>query len=181
MNGNTLSPLDLQSFESKIDVSGDCYLWTGCRNSEGYGMFRGKRAHRIALERKLGRPIHVGHLACHTCIRHRHCVNPAHLYEGTPKSNMEDRTRDGTFQPKGRPRNKITPAQVIAIRSDTRGSYAIAQEYGLDSSYVRALRRGKFHPTSHPPGTDTPGSSSLSGASPLTASEVPTEPASHDS
>jgi hypothetical protein len=46
-------------------------------------------AHRIALERKLGRPIKPGYQALHTCDR-KSCVNPDHLYEGTPENNIHD-------------------------------------------------------------------------------------------
>jgi hypothetical protein len=53
---------------------------------------KGKRiyAHRVALERKLGRPINPGFLACHHCDWPS-CVNPDHLYEGTRLDNAEDR------------------------------------------------------------------------------------------
>jgi hypothetical protein len=54
----------------------------------------GKRfkMHRLALERKLGRPIKPGYLACHTCDW-KSCVNPDHLYEGTYSDNQRDRVQ----------------------------------------------------------------------------------------
>jgi hypothetical protein len=45
---------------------------------------------RIALERKLGRPIRPGFCALHNCD-YALCVNPDHLYEGTKKDNAQDR------------------------------------------------------------------------------------------
>jgi hypothetical protein len=45
--------------------------------------------HRLALERKLGRPIRPGLLALHQCDC-KPCVNPDHLYEGTPSNNTRD-------------------------------------------------------------------------------------------
>jgi hypothetical protein len=46
-------------------------------------------AHRLALERKLGRPIKPGLCALHTCDC-KSCVNPDHLYEGTYTDNLLD-------------------------------------------------------------------------------------------
>jgi hypothetical protein len=46
--------------------------------------------HRLALERKLGRPIKPGFKALHTCDC-KSCVNPNHLYEGTQGDNVRDR------------------------------------------------------------------------------------------
>ena len=48
------------------------------------------KVHRLALERKLGRPIKPGFFALHLCDN-KSCVNPDHLYEGTDKDNQQDR------------------------------------------------------------------------------------------
>lgn len=48
------------------------------------------KMHRVALERKLGRPIETGKFALHTCDN-KSCMNPDHLYEGTRKDNAQDR------------------------------------------------------------------------------------------
>jgi hypothetical protein len=56
------------------------------------------RAHCIALERKLGRPIQPGFQALHTCDC-KSCVNQEHLYEGTYGDNVLDRwARDPEFR-----------------------------------------------------------------------------------
>lgn len=78
---------------SKIDASGDCWLWMGERNGKGYGRLpvrKGDRvrlqtAHRLVWEILCG-PIPPGHQLDHLC-RVRLCVNPDHLEPVPPRVN----------------------------------------------------------------------------------------------
>ena len=91
-------------FWPKVDKHGpdDCWLWTASTDQDGYGLITvrvrvgrhvKKRAHRLAWEWANGRK--PGHnKVCHTCDNPR-CVNPAHLWLGTNKQNMEDAKRKG--------------------------------------------------------------------------------------
>lgn len=94
---------NLAALEANTDKSrgpGGCWLWMGKREG-GYGVLKsGARAHRVALAATgalIGRwPV------CHHCDN-RACVNPAHLYVGTPKSNVRDaQTRGRLVTPLGR-------------------------------------------------------------------------------
>lgn len=68
---------------------GECWVWTGRQNRNGYGRlhYQGdeKMAHRVAYEVFTG-PIPEGMLLDHRC-RTRCCVNPAHLEPVTHSVN----------------------------------------------------------------------------------------------
>lgn len=79
-----------ERFWSKVDKSGDCWLWTKALDPAGYAFIgidgQGVRAHRWAWESVNG-PIPEGLEIDHLC-RVRHCVNPDHLEPVTHAENM---------------------------------------------------------------------------------------------
>jgi hypothetical protein len=73
-----------ERFWSKVQTTPTCWIWTGSRNPNGYGILSiakpaGGRttvgAHRVAYELLVGP---IAHELDHLC-RVRHCVNPAHM------------------------------------------------------------------------------------------------------
>lgn len=111
---------DLEHYTDKSGGPDACWLWTGKLSSAGYGSlyFRGSYvAHRAALGFS-GVKLTHGDVVCHTCDN-RKCVNPAHLYVGTPKMNVRDAWVRGRLpgQSGGRKPNSL---EVIARRQTRR-------------------------------------------------------------
>lgn len=80
-------------FWAKVDISGDCWLWSGAIYAEsGYGRLSFQRkalgAHRVAWQLVNG-PIPDGMLVCHRCDNPP-CVRADHLFLGTQSDNIAD-------------------------------------------------------------------------------------------
>lgn len=147
---------DLQTidgpFWSKVDSRGhnDCWPWVASIYRNGYGQFSsGHRypqlktplAHRAAWILSNG-PIPDGLQVLHRCDN-RICVNPSHLFLGTLADNMVDMVAKGRqAHPIGsrNGRTKLTEAQVLAIRADTRPSRTISAEYGVGQTLVSRIK-----------------------------------------
>jgi predicted DNA binding protein len=107
-------------FEKYIDKSGECWLWTGYCNNNGYGKFRydGENwySHRFAYFLANGELPASPLIVRHKC-RSRNCVNPDHLESGTPSENQLDRVRDETdIRGAKHPNSKLTEEQVREIQ-----------------------------------------------------------------
>lgn len=78
------------SIDRSGDTSGDCWVWTGSRTSEGYGRLLvfgvHYTAHRVSYELHHG-PIPDGLVLDHLC-RNVSCVNPDHLEPVTDAENV---------------------------------------------------------------------------------------------
>lgn len=79
----------------------ECINWPGARDKKGYGYVsiggKMKRAHRVALAKKLGRELTRDEQTLHSC-HNPSCVNPTHLRVGTvAENNREARARRSTL------------------------------------------------------------------------------------
>lgn len=89
-----------ERFWEKVQKSDGCWLWTGAKNSRGYGVFtvmrRAFKAHRWSYAQSKG-AIAEKMDVCHTCDTPL-CVRPDHLFAGTRRENMQDASRKGRLK-----------------------------------------------------------------------------------
>lgn len=149
-----------ERFWAKVSIPPDvitgCWNWTGGLNKYGYGKFgyggsgHSRGAHRWVFEHLKG-PIPRGMFICHHCDNPA-CVNPAHLFLGTPKDNTRDMMAKGRMRGPAvdptirRPRGveqahaKLNAASVLEIRAlADRGvpRTQLAQQFGVCLTLIR--------------------------------------------
>ncbi len=139
-----------------VDEETGCWVWNKFTH-KGYGKvgtrINGKPlqrpASRVALAMKLERDIPDGMLACHTCDNPP-CVNPDHLYEGTPKENtrdMHERGRSGDAQRLGglatRALSTWDALQIRALASIGVTYTELSSRFGVSKDTVNGIVLGR--------------------------------------
>lgn len=140
-------------FWSKVDRRGpdECWLWQASTQTSGYGQMnlgRGRvwLAHRFSFLVSRGN-IPKGLFVCHTCDV-RNCVNPGHLFLGTPADNAADmaRKRRGKGCPRpgtSNPACKLSTDSVLSIFFSTKTQRESAREHGVSQRLVQMIKSGK--------------------------------------
>lgn len=128
-----------------------CLIWPYARDA-GYGAMRykGKRCHvhRLVCELVHGKPPSSKHYACHSCgAGEEGCVNPNHLYWGTPIENQADRITHSTdLRGNDAPWSKLTESKVLRIfRMLDRGKspLSIANKFNVSRQAIYDIRSGR--------------------------------------
>lgn len=115
----------------------ECWNWNAGTDKDGYGKFwtgsKHSRAHIFSWNLHYG-PIPDGELVCHHCDNPS-CVNPSHLFLGSPATNTRDAIRKGRMRyGENHGRAKLTDDNVIEIAE--RLNYGetqtdLAKEFGV--------------------------------------------------
>jgi hypothetical protein len=91
-------------FLSHVDMTDECWVWTGARSPLGYGRFktpeRTVQSHRYAWSIEHGRPIPDGLEVAHHCDNPP-CVRVKHLFLATRTDNEQDKIAKGRHNPRG--------------------------------------------------------------------------------
>ena len=135
----------IKRFWSKVEKTDTCWLWTGYKHNQGYGIVRLNgnivRAHRVSYFLEHG-IIPEGLHICHHCDNPS-CVNPSHLFAGTHKDNMQDKVNKGRCNAVyGEKHHKasLTEEQVLEIRAIKNiNQTEIAKLYGIHFNVVSSI------------------------------------------
>jgi hypothetical protein len=145
-----------ERFWSKVAKAGpdECWLWTASRTPFGYGKLYSADdgllgAHVFSFRLHGGQTV-PGFFVCHRCDAPA-CVNPRHLFLGSPGANVADMDRKGrrrnrTSAGDANPSRKLCEAQVLEIIRDLRAGRMhldIAASYGVCVQTVRHISCGR--------------------------------------
>lgn len=138
------------SFWNSVVKSDGCWTWLGQISQWGYGRIErvlfGRK--QVFLAHRVSWVIHHGDIpgnlqVLHTCDSTT-CVNPAHLFLGTPKDNSDDKVKKGR-QSKGErfSSSKLKSESVLEIRKRYSlggiTQQALADEYGVAISQINEV------------------------------------------
>jgi len=123
-----------------------CWLWIGATVPSGYGKLtihtaeggRTEYAHRASWACQNGETP-GGMYVCHKCDTPS-CVNPAHLFLGTPAENRADMVNKGRYMP---PCSSLTETDVREILESTQSCNRLGEMFGVSGSTIHQVRNGR--------------------------------------
>lgn len=144
----------LKRFRENTRIDGECVIWTGLLNKQGYGRININGnieiASRASFELFNG-PIPDGLCVCHKCDRPA-CIRPEHLFLGT-HADMLSKGRNRAVYGAEHPRTKLSDDEVNLIRRRRLNGDRcdrLAKEFGVHPAHVsricNSLRRSHTRP-----------------------------------
>lgn len=148
----------MDRFWSKVDKSGECWLWTAATTPAGYGVFwyagRLEAAHRVSLK-LTGVLLQPHECALHRCDV-RLCVRPDHIFVGSRGDNNRDTVAKGRHRSQiygkesyshmrgaNNPNAKMTPEMVHYARRQVemyhRSKASVARELGVSRGTIERV------------------------------------------
>lgn len=150
----------LSRFWANVDRRGDDECWEWQRvitKVDRYGKIAGRKNGKTKMFRPSvlsytlhHGPVPQGKFVCHKCDNPP-CVNPKHLWAGTPRENTQDALSKG--RPLGSPR-RITDNVVANIQKTQGSARDVANQFQVSIAAIRLIRRGLFR---NPPKPGTQG------------------------
>jgi hypothetical protein len=153
-----LTEKDSIRFWNKVDISGDCWIWTAAKSSKGYGRFKlnGKLQSPHVLSYRMHNEFYDNTLqVCHKCDNPS-CINPDHLFLGTRSDNMIDcasknrisQLPSWVLEKKGENKHisKLTNEQVKEIKMLLKTSIKqveIAEIYSVSNNTIGDIKAGR--------------------------------------
>lgn len=139
-------PSEVIERRSTPEPNTGCWLWDGPPDTDGYGCVsignRKIRAHRVSYQAFVGQ-IPDGLLVCHSCDTPM-CVNPDHLFCGTPKRNSEDMvTKKRAYGCERHHLAKLDRSQIAEIKSSAEGPVSLGKMFGVSRQAIHRIRKGK--------------------------------------
>lgn len=129
-------------------VESGCWEWTASRHVKGYGWF--KFEGKITTAQRVSWRLFHGEIPPGISVLHRcdnpPCVNPEHLFLGTPAENTADMIAKGrqAFGPR-HPNTKLSFTQVEEIRrlwaTGSMTQREIGRQFGVSPSRVSSIVR----------------------------------------
>lgn len=147
----------LPRFWSKVDRTGDCWVWTGARHRYGHLTVDGRsyNAHKFSYLIHKG-AVPRGRVVRHTCDNPL-CVCPDHLVLGSQSDNVRDMFAKGRQASHealsaaqircAHPRRKLNASSVREIRrllaAGRLSQSAIGRMFGVPQSTISAVKLGR--------------------------------------
>lgn len=155
MHGNPLKVLTAKACKDPWErfrlqtkrMPNGCLEWTGHVAKNGYG--HTKWNYRFLATHKFSWILHYGEVApglyvCHRCDNKR-CVDPSHLFLGTPKENTQDAAMKGRMASGERHyKAKLNWSLVEEIRASNENAKVIAARLGVAFSTVYRVRKNEL-------------------------------------